>query len=328
MKKEPLTMKNLITGEYEKCKNSVEYFICNYTNIPTNKILSIHQQSIIDNIGYYLSPTTPSKVLVLKFLRGDEFKVIAAYCLWKIIVDTSVDINIESSDPDIKTEFFQDVTSLNASLPRWLTRPSYNTEYKMIFRHNDGDHTSTITSLGKITKNELELNINNSDTMIFRGLTTKKEEPSKERRVINIPKEQFDIIQKHCDANSLDMAKWMVNNSTSLINQPTTYPMITSEQAKARQLECESETIPVNWLYIVMKEINDDILFASGTKSSDKFIYWGGVCETKTKYGHYAFYDLNDDRIRLLKLELNKYGYILERDLTTYTKAMRYKISW
>jgi hypothetical protein len=39
----------------------------------------------------------------------------------------------------------------------------------------------------------------------------------KERRVINIPKEQFDIINNHCEANTLDMPKWMVKNSMEKI---------------------------------------------------------------------------------------------------------------
>jgi hypothetical protein len=31
-----------------------------------------------------------------------------------------------------------------------------------------------------------------------------------ERRTINIPKSDFDILKKYCDENALDMPKWMV----------------------------------------------------------------------------------------------------------------------
>lgn len=319
MKKEPLTMKKLIDGEYEKCKNSVEYFITAYTTIPTNKKLNQNQRQILECITSYISNKEPT---IPVFLTGiTSYKLLVAFCLWKMIFNDSIIINVESNDKSIAETFGKDTMLLNNSMQHWLKVPHTSTSNTDFFKSN-------ITSSGRIIDNELEITINNSGTITCRTGIIKNEEPSKERRVINIPKEQFDIIQKHCDANSLDMAKWMVNNSTSLINQPTTYTMIASTEANTRQSECESETIPVNWLYIVMKEINNDILFMTGTRSSDKFIYWGGVCETKTKYGHYAFYDLDDSQIRVLKLELNKYGYTLERDLTTYTKAMRYKISW
>jgi len=39
----------------------------------------------------------------------------------------------------------------------------------------------------------------------------------KERRVINIPREQFDIIKNYCDARTLDMPKWIVKNSIEKI---------------------------------------------------------------------------------------------------------------
>ena len=40
-----------------------------------------------------------------------------------------------------------------------------------------------------------------------------------EKRVINIPKEQFDKIKSFCDKNSLDMPKWMVKNSLEKITK-------------------------------------------------------------------------------------------------------------
>jgi hypothetical protein len=38
-----------------------------------------------------------------------------------------------------------------------------------------------------------------------------------QRRVINVPKEQFDTIKAYCDARTLDMPKWVVKNSLEKI---------------------------------------------------------------------------------------------------------------
>jgi Asp-tRNA(Asn)/Glu-tRNA(Gln) amidotransferase B subunit len=42
---------------------------------------------------------------------------------------------------------------------------------------------------------------------------------TKQRRVININKEDFDIIKKYCDDNALDMSKWIVKNILEKINK-------------------------------------------------------------------------------------------------------------
>ena len=40
----------------------------------------------------------------------------------------------------------------------------------------------------------------------------------KERRVINIPKKEFDYIKKYCEDNALNMSKWIVKTLTRKIN--------------------------------------------------------------------------------------------------------------
>lgn len=40
---------------------------------------------------------------------------------------------------------------------------------------------------------------------------------NKERRVINIDKECFDVIKKYCNKNTLHMSSWMVKNSIEKI---------------------------------------------------------------------------------------------------------------
>lgn len=44
-----------------------------------------------------------------------------------------------------------------------------------------------------------------------------KSKEQKERRVINIPKKEFDNLKKYCDENSLDMPKWIVNQLNEFI---------------------------------------------------------------------------------------------------------------
>lgn len=41
----------------------------------------------------------------------------------------------------------------------------------------------------------------------------------KERRVVNINKEDFEKIKKYCDNNALDMPKWLVKIAFEKINK-------------------------------------------------------------------------------------------------------------
>jgi hypothetical protein len=40
----------------------------------------------------------------------------------------------------------------------------------------------------------------------------------KDRRVINIPKEDYDVLKSYCDENTLDMPKWIVKTMIQIIN--------------------------------------------------------------------------------------------------------------
>jgi len=46
----------------------------------------------------------------------------------------------------------------------------------------------------------------------------KKNKIIKERRVLNIPKEEFNTIKDYCNKNSFDMIQWVTNNSLEKIN--------------------------------------------------------------------------------------------------------------
>ena len=41
----------------------------------------------------------------------------------------------------------------------------------------------------------------------------------KETRVVNINKDDFDIIKKYCDENALKMSKWLVKIALEKINK-------------------------------------------------------------------------------------------------------------
>lgn len=43
-------------------------------------------------------------------------------------------------------------------------------------------------------------------------------EKTKERRVVNLLKVDFDKIKKYCDENALDMPKWLVKIAKEKIN--------------------------------------------------------------------------------------------------------------
>jgi hypothetical protein len=45
----------------------------------------------------------------------------------------------------------------------------------------------------------------------------------KERRVVNIDKEDFDKIKKYCDDNALDMPKWLVKLSKEEMSKNMSY---------------------------------------------------------------------------------------------------------
>lgn len=42
---------------------------------------------------------------------------------------------------------------------------------------------------------------------------------NKERRVLNIDKEDFDFIKEYCDANAFNMPKWVVKICVDYINK-------------------------------------------------------------------------------------------------------------
>jgi len=51
-------------------------------------------------------------------------------------------------------------------------------------------------------------------TEIIKEITTTLQ---KDRRVINIPKDDYNLLKAYCDENTLDMPKWMVKNSKEKI---------------------------------------------------------------------------------------------------------------
>ena len=136
-----------------------------------------------------------------------------------------------------------------------------------------------------------------------------------EKRVINIPKDQFDSIKKYCDENSLDMVSWMIKNSLKKVTKKLPEGIISSiEATKIKKEILESnkvDTIPEDWLSIVLKEINDRIKenVSSGDKTNQ--ITWRSSIPVINIYGKRGELELSKEQIDRVREELNNLGYIL-----------------
>ena len=140
-----------------------------------------------------------------------------------------------------------------------------------------------------------------------------KKELSKERRVINIPKEQFDIINAHCEANTLDMPKWMVKNSLEKIPNIDNIPDKSSplhhlyawqaEIDKKEIIECSKTYENVNEKFRFTKEFVCDVLFPKHDNGDFKFVKikkhkmfvikkkFGSIYSDKMEFGYLPVYE-------------------------------------
>jgi hypothetical protein len=126
-----------------------------------------------------------------------------------------------------------------------------------------------------------------------------------EKRVINIPKEQFDIIKKHCEDNSLDMVSWITKNSLNKIcgSLENLYDYVELQQLYSPNLG----NVPFR-LHPYQKQIlkyiheNDKIIFVKArqigmTSLLAAYQSWGN------SYGGYNSpnSDMNDNYLTLIK---------------------------
>src|ERR1035438_6712054 len=106
-----------------------------------------------------------------------------------------------------------------------------------------------------------------------------------EKRVINIPKESFDAIKKHCDKNTLDMVSWIVKNSTEKLATKISTKRITASEAKEIFRDAKVEKLPSDWLERVLKDIDEWIKWGVSGGTNNPYVNWGGTLAVTNKYG-------------------------------------------
>lgn len=175
---------------------------------------------------------------------------------------------------------------------------------------------------------------------MYRKVIHIMKEVKKEKRVVNIPKEDFDNIKRYCDENSLDMPKWMVKNSLEKLNEELPSGKMTAKKAKEISNKSQQISIPKNWLEVVMKKIDEKITFHITEFNSSNEICWAPVIEAVNIYGRPYDFNLTEDQIGMVEKELVERGFnlvdtskIKDSDYfhcyTPLTKKWsRYKITW
>jgi hypothetical protein len=154
-----------------------------------------------------------------------------------------------------------------------------------------------------------------------------------EKRVVNIPKDQFDIIKEYCEEHSLDMVSWIVKNTTEKIQVKVPHERINAKQAKEIHECAKKVTMIDNWLDIAMEDIDKSIKWsATAPHISDETkktgIYWGPTIKVKNVYGESVTLDLSDSQTEIIKKELVKNGFSISKNKDCYTKDTSYIITW
>jgi len=165
-----------------------------------------------------------------------------------------------------------------------------------------------------------------------------------EKRVVNIPKEDFDNIKKYCDEESLDMVRWIVKNSLEKLNEELPSGKMTAEKVRVISNKSQQISIPKNWLEVVMKKIDEKIAFQVAEFNSANEMYWTPCIEVVNVYGRHSDLYLTNDQIELVEKELIErgFGFIdtskvkIENGDYSYSycctaltkKCLRYKITW
>jgi poly(3-hydroxyalkanoate) synthetase len=90
-----------------------------------------------------------------------------------------------------------------------------------------------------------------------------KNDKSKDRRVINIPKIHHDILKNYCDKNALDMPKWMVKNSLEKIHPKEMFEFILSESLYCL---CPSDRKSLTLVKKKLSDYSSQMLFEENAK--------------------------------------------------------------
>lgn len=165
--------------------------------------------------------------------------------------------------------------------------------------------------------------------------TDKKSASNKDRRVINLPKDEFDLIKEHCEKNSLDMVKWMSKNSLEKLN--TKMPekrVVASEARKIHECACRPVELPINWIDLALDKIDKDIKWAiTGCSFAPRdkdvsYIQWDGKVAVVNNYNVNRWIQLLPDQIELVKIAVMQLGFSFEKQTVSYDNSVHYKIGW
>lgn len=148
-----------------------------------------------------------------------------------------------------------------------------------------------------------------------------------EKRVINIPKEDFDVIRNYCDEKSLDMVKWMTQIALEkVIQKIPTDRLLTSKDIVDIQKKRDRVSLPDNWLELVLEEINKDLIWTVNAMDENRG-RWNGVLSIKNIFGFMRPVALNEYQIALVAKKLSELGFTLSINPDS-TSVWKYNITW
>ena len=157
-------------------------------------------------------------------------------------------------------------------------------------------------------------------------------EKKNEKRVVNIPKEEFDLIKKYCEDNSLDMVKWVTKNSLEKVGVEIPKDKITVTEAREIYKQARQVELPKNWLELALKDIDSSIkMTVTGCSFGDRdptYIGWKGKVPAVNKYNINQWISLLPDQIELVRKAVIQLGFSFEKESSPYTKEDWYIIGW
>lgn len=151
--------------------------------------------------------------------------------------------------------------------------------------------------------------------------------PKNEKRVINVPKSDFDLIKKHCEENSLDMVSWMVKNTTEKLAKEIPKEIITAEKAREIHLSSLNVIVPKDWLEWILNDINESVKEAIISGQTETHILWGATMLMNNQYGVKCRVPLSYDHILIVEKELHGLGFVLTK-IDQDPRHIMYSVGW
>lgn len=148
-----------------------------------------------------------------------------------------------------------------------------------------------------------------------------------EKRVVNIPKENFDAIKEYCADNALDMVSWIVKNTTEKLFKKIPTERITAVEAREIYKDATNVQCPKDWLERVLKDIDESVKWAITGSKMENFITWDGTVVVVNKYRINQRLLLSIDQISIVEKELHLLGFTLTKNQFSPNRMMYY-VGW